>query len=280
MVKPMLFLLVIISICTMCQAANVKDQLSGLITGKTGELLDIRLEQPVEEGTIFQIRPILSEPPVAEALVLSCTKEWPFVALAKVTQADPRSVVPIGAKAYADANTVDKAHAPKPMKAHNSVTDDLRLSIQAGTFFPRPAALRSDTTNFWEEYRINYSFLKADNFELALAGGYLKGSGDSLTRDGGTVTKTIEVVPLTMFGRLRAIRYGGLSLVVGGGAGMYRIKSTREVVDSTTSNKADKFGQEFSAGIESNKGWLMELRYRNVPDSLIQGFSLAFGARF
>jgi hypothetical protein len=40
------------------------------------------------------------------------------------------------------------------------------------------------------------------------------------------------------------------------------------------------FGRELSLGIESARAWVIELRYRDVDDTDIQGYLLTVGSRF
>ncbi|HOK53405.1 MAG TPA: hypothetical protein PKV43_02980 [Armatimonadota bacterium] len=281
MMNKMIFALLAVAFVMSSACADKPDeQLPGLILGKTGELLEIRLEQPVKEGTLFEVRPLLSEPPVAEARVVSCTKEWPFVALAKVSEADYRQVIPIGAKAYADLSSVHVPYAPPPMYEGKSSSDPMRFSIQFGTFYPRLPKTRINYSDYWQEYRLNYSFLKAHNFEATLSTGYLKGKGDSPAVDGGLVTKSKEVVPLTLLGRFRTAKVGNTCLVLGAGGGVYGMRTRRIMDDVMTSDSTYTYGYEFTAGLESRHGWLLELRYRDVPETEIQGFSLGLGARF
>jgi hypothetical protein len=279
MSRLLLVLAALALVCGTSIADSTDDQLSGTILGKTGELLDIRLDQPVCEGTVFDVRPIVSEPPIAQAKVVSCTREWPYVALAKVYQADSRTVIPIGAKAFANLNSIDPTAAPRQKIWYDPQPDPMRFSVQAGTFYPRIPNVRLKTTDFWQEYRMNYSFLRLKNFEFTFSGAYAKGEGSTITSTGKTYNK-IEIIPITLLGRLRLVKVGTLRLVVGGGAGVYRIRSGSTISGVKSHDTTDKFGQELSAGIESSKGWLLELRYRNVPDTDIQGFSLALGGRF
>ncbi|MEN6372372.1 MAG: hypothetical protein ABFD64_10205 [Armatimonadota bacterium] len=273
--KVLPVLILIMLVCGGALASSEDDQLSGLITGRTGELLEIRLTQPVKEGTVFQVKSILSEPPIAEAKVVSCTKEWPYIALAKVETADLSTVVPIGAKAFADVNSVEGPSAPKPMRAKSYSAGGQRFSMQIGSFYPRLPILRDTVTDFWQAYRFNYSFMRLADFDMMLSAEYTKGSGDF-----ESTTRSMELIPVTMLGRFRVARAGSLNLVLGAGAGMCFIKTEESTDGVQTSDSIHKFARELAASLESRKGWSLDLRYRDVPDTNVQGWSLGMGARF
>jgi hypothetical protein len=269
-------------VCGVSSVSTAEDQLTGLILGRTGELLNIRLDQPVREGTVFSVKSILSEPPIAEAKVESCTKEWPFVALAKVVQTDYRTSIPLGAKAFAGVSSVDGSvegkDAPGQIRQPRPGDDD-RFSVQVGTFYPSKPVLRDTVADFWQAYRLNYSFAKVGNFETALSAEYSKGKGSFQTTT-GAITRTTEVIPLTMMAKFKPARFGSTSLVVGAGAGVYRIRSREETGSGSISDTIDKFGREYAIGLESSHKWVVELRYRDVPDTDIQGYLLALGSRY
>lgn len=274
-----LALLVVALTCGSAVASNADDQLSGLITGKTGELLEINLTQPVMEGAVFRVKPILSEPPIAEARVVSCTKEWPFIALAKVMAADLKTTIPIGSKAFADARYVEGPAAPKPMKHNSDLDGGQRFSMQVGSFYPRLPILRDTVADFWQAYRFNYTVFRLADFDAVISAEYTKGSGE-FEKKGAFTTRSMEVVPLTMFGRFKVAHAGSLNLVLGAGAGMCMIRTEETTGSVRTSDSINKFSRELSASLESNKGWALELRYRDVPDTNVQGWSLGLGARF
>ncbi|MEN6521722.1 MAG: hypothetical protein ABFD46_11310 [Armatimonadota bacterium] len=273
--KALPVLVLIMLVCGGALASSVDDQLSGLITGKTGELLEIRLTQPVRDGTIFQVKSILSEPPIAEAKVVSCTKEWPYVALAKVEKADLSTTVPIGAKAFADVDSVEGPIAPKPMRVKSYSDNGQRFSMQIGAFYPRLPILRDTVTDFWQAYRFNYSFMRLADFDMMLSAEYAKGSGDF-----ESTTRSMEVIPVTLLGRFKVARAGSLNLVLGAGAGICFIKTEESTSGVQTSDSIHKFARELAASLESQKGWTLDLRYRDVPDTNVQGWSLGMGARF
>lgn len=272
-------LILVVLACGSALASNTDDQLSGLITGKTGELLEIRLTQPVREGTIFQVKSILSEPPIAEAKVVSCTKEWPYIALAKVETADFRTAIPIGAKAFADVDSVEGPNVPKPMKIKPDSDDTQRFSMQIGSFYPRLPVLRDTVTDFWQAYRFNYSFMKLGDFDMMFSAEYAKGSGE-FEKSGVVTTRSMELIPVTLLGRFKIARAGSLNLVLGAGAGMCRIRTEESTGGVLASDNDYKFSRELAASLESRKGWALDLRYRDVPDTNVQGWSLGLGARF
>lgn len=245
--------------------AVADDELSGMVVGRTGEVLHISLPQPVAEGTVISIRPISSEEENT-ARVLSCTEERPYIALAKIVE--PGAQIAVGVKAYAEK--------PKAAKAEKSGWNNDRFSIQAGAFYPAKASLRDDVGEYWQAYRLNYSLLRMDHFETLLSAEYAAGNSDSES----AIDKSMEIVPMTLIGRIKPIRMGGMHLFLGAGGGMYHIRQETGSGASFTSSTDDKFGHELTAGLESNQGWVMELRYRNVPDTEIEGYSLTIGGRF
>lgn len=265
--------------CTV-SAANAAKWMSGEIIGKTGDLLQIKVSEPVKDGTIFQIKSILSDPPLAEAKTMSCTKEWPYIVLAKVMLADPNVYVPMGATAFTETSSVEHVSTEAPKKSFiKSTADGDRFSLQVGSFYPRIASVRESTADFWQEYRFNYSFVKLGRLDTMISAQYTKGTGDTKS-DLGTINKTLEVVPVTLLGQFRLARMGSTNLVIGGGGGVYRIRSEERIAGVSTKDQSYHFGREFSAGLMSTHGWGVELRYRDVPDTSIQGLSLAFGNRF
>lgn len=252
-------------------------RLSGVIIGRTGEVLHISVPQPLAEGTVMAVKPLEIEDPIAEARVLSCTKERPFLVLAKVVRGGIGTPVPIGVRAYADEEAVAGPDVPKPLK--RSQGDNDRFSLQAGAFRPSTPALQDTVDDYWQAYRLNYSFLKAKGFEALLSAEYTKGSGDFVSET-GPVKRTMEIIPVTMLGRIKPVRMGSAHFFIGAGGGIYRIRSREKVGTTLTASSTDEFGYEFAAGLESKRGWTVELRYRDVKDADIKGYSLAIGSRF
>ena len=255
-----------------------EEQLAGMVVGRTGEILHISVHQPVCDGTIFEVRLLEREKPIAEARVLSCTRERPFIALAKVIRGDIQMAVPTGVHAYADVSAVSGPGVPKPMKRHGAGNND-RFSLQAGAFYPRVPLMRDTVADYWQAFRLNYSFLRIEGFETLLSVEYTRGSGE-FTSGGATVERTMEVIPLTVLGRFKLARLGSAHLFLGAGAGVCRIRSEERTGAALTSTSTDEFGTELAAGLESRRGWTLELRYRDVENTDIRGYSLALGTRF
>ena len=255
-----------------------EEQLAGMVVGRTGEILHISVHQPVCDGTIFEVKLLEREKPIAEARVLSCTRERPFIALAKVIRGDIQMAVPTGVHAYADVSAVSGPGVPKPMK-RQSAGDNDRFSLQAGAFYPRVPLMRDTVADYWQAFRLNYSFLKVEGFETLLSVEYIRGSGE-FTSGGATVERTMEVIPLTVLGRFKLARLGSAHLFLGAGAGVCRIRSEERTGAALTSTSTDEFGTELAAGLESRRGWTLELRYRDVENTDIRGYSLALGTRF
>jgi hypothetical protein len=254
------------------------DRVAGVIVGRTGEVLHISVPHPVKEGAVFDVKLLEAEKPIAQARVLSCTNEHPYIALAKVVRADMATTVPTGVKAYTSTGSVGGLDVPKPMNSGRRSDPD-RFSIQAGAFYPTVPAVRDSVDEYWESYRLNYSFLKIGAFDTQLSAEYSTGSGDVLS-NGQTVERTMEVMPLTVLGRIKALRMGGTSLFLGAGGGIYRIRSEERSPAGVIAGTRDEVGLELAAGLESRNGWTLELRYRDVENSDIRGYSLALGSRF
>ena len=271
----------IAAICAVSASAAASgdgDRLAGMVVGRTGEILHISVHQPVCDGTIFEVKLLEREKPIAEARVLSCTRERPFIALAKVVRGDIQTAVPTGVHAYADIDAVGGLDVPKPMK-RQSAGDNDRFSLQAGAFYPRVPLMRDTVADYWQAFRLNYSFLRIEGFETLLSVEYTRGSGE-FTSGGATVERTMEVIPLTVLGRFKLARLGSAHLFLGAGAGVCRIRSEERTGAALTSTSTDEFGTELAAGLESRRGWTLELRYRDVENTDIRGYSLALGTRF
>jgi len=266
------------AISAFAMASEDEDKLAGMIVGRTGEVLHISVHQPVCEGTIFTVKLLECEEPVAEARVLSCTKERPFIALAKVVRGDIQTVVPTGVRAYADVDAVSGPDVPKPMK-HQDTGDTDRFSLQAGAFYPSVPIMRDTVADYWQAFRLNYLLLKIEGFEALLSTEYTRGSGE-FRSGGATVERTVEVIPLTVLARIKPVRLGSAHLFLGAGAGIYRIRSQKKIGEALTSKVTEESGVELAAGLESRRGWTLELRYRDVENTDIRGYSLALGTRF
>lgn len=272
------FLAVLLIACVVCIAQAKDNMLVGTIIGRTGDIIRISVPQPVSEGAVFDVKPIEREQPIAQARVLNCTDEQPYEVVARVIRTDLQTNIPIGVHAYVDTDQVKVNGGPKPI-ARKGLPKGGRFSLQAGAFYPSADALRSSTSDFWQSYRINYSFLRVGVLEATLSAEYLKGFGDFIS---GTDTgkRQLEIIPVTLMGRIKPFRLGSSWVFFGAGAGYYRIRSEETLGATTTLNQSDQFGQEYSAGLESAKGWILEARYRNVPNTEIKGYSLALGTRF
>lgn len=269
---------ILLLLCAMQVPSTADDRIAGLVVGRTGEVLHVSMSQPVREGTTLIVKALESEPPIAQATVLSCTHERPYIALAKVVKADMDVPVPTGVRAYATVTTANEQMAPEPMDT-GGTADGGRFSIQAGAFYPRTPSLRDTVADYWQAYRINYSLLKVSDLEAVLSAEYLKGSGEFST-PGGTVERAMEVIPVSVLGRVKPFRLGDARLFLGAGGGIYRIRNEERAGDTLTSSEEEEFGFELAAGLESSRGWVIELRYRDVQDTDIEGYSLAIGARF
>lgn len=241
---------------------------TGMVVGRTGDILNVSVPEPVSEGTILSVT--LPENTTADARVLSCTKEWPYIALAKIGGSDqPAGVVYVRASAPEIALNVSKPSKEK----------DDRFSLQAGAFYPIYGQLGTGTyLDYWQSYRVNYSLLRLGKVETMLSAEYMKGFS-SFMSGSEKGAREMQVIPVTLMGRVKPFRFGSWRLFVGAGAGFYGMHSQDTVAGVTTSNRAGALGHELSAGLEANS-WLIEARYRNVPNTEIRGYSLAMGTRF
>ena len=260
------------------QGRGDRSALVAMVIGRTGEVLHIATPQPVREGTIFAIKPFEGEDAIAEAEVLSCTHERPFIALARVIKGDTIISVPTGVRAYADASNVFGPNVPAPMTDGKPV-DKNRFSLQVGAFYPRQVAMRLATTDYWQAYRLNYSLLKMGDCEALLSGEYNKCTR-AFDLGGEQIRHTIEVVPVTATFRFKSLSLGSAHVYLGAGAGFYGIRSQETIGTQTSSITSQEIGRELSAALESTHGWVVELRYRNVQNTDIEGYSLTMGARF
>ena len=257
------------------------DAVVAMVIGRTGEVLHIATPQPVKVGSIFAIKPFESEDAIAEAEVMSCTHERPYIALARVIRGDTIITVPTGVRAYTDLSSVLLTFVPLvlPVIRDTQVQDRNRFSVQVGAFYPSVPAVRDSTASYWQAYRLNYNFVKIGRFEGLIAGEYMKGSKE-FDLGGDAIRHTVEVIPVTAMLRFKSLRMGHAHLFLGAGAGLYRIRTQQAVGSDTTEATNQQFGQEYSVGMESTHGWVMELRYRNVPDTDIKGYALTVGSRF
>jgi hypothetical protein len=274
--------LIISTIALICGTAAAvradRSTLVAMVVGRTGEVLHIATPQPVREGTIFAIKPFEGEDAIAEAQVLSCTRERPFIALARVIRGDTIFTVPTGVRAYTDASSVDGSDVPALLLPPRSPDKD-RFSLQAGAFYPMQSGLRETTSEYWPSYRLNYSFVRMGQFEALLSGEYSKGTGE-INLGGDTIRNTMEVIPVTAMARFKTLRMGNAHLFLGAGVGVYRIRSQATIGSDTLSSSRQEFGREMSVGMESTRGWVIELRYRDVEKTDIRGYLLAIGSRF
>jgi hypothetical protein len=277
------WLFVLIAVALVCGAqvsASVQsDKMIGMVVGRTGSVLHIGVPQPVREGTIFEVKPFEGEPPIAEARVISCTQERPFMALAKVIRGDTLMSVPTGVHAYADVDSVEGPDAPQPVVTRADDPDRNRFSIQAGAFYPVDESVREATADYWQSYRLCYTFIRAGRFETVLSGEYSKASGQAIV-DGFSLGRTTEVIPVTVTGRLKPVSMGRCHLFMGVGFGMYNILTSDSAGIGTIKTNSREFGQELSTGVESSHGWVVELRYRNIQNSDLNGYLFTIGSRF
>ena len=250
-----------------------EDRLTGVIIGRTGEIIHIGISQPVREGTIFKVMQMESEPPIAEAKVIGCSQERPFVALAEVTKGDIVESIAIGAHAYTNPGNVKGPDVPKQLSDSG---DGSRLSVQAGVFQPKSQLVRDTVSDRWESFRLAYSLIRSKNFEAQLSSGYDKGAG-SFASLNGTIERKVEVIPAVLMGRIKPLGVGGSRLILGAGGGIYRIKTSETGLSTTT---VDKTGYELCVGSESHNGWMTELRYRNAKGTSIEGYSFSLGTKF
>lgn len=258
---------------------SADDQLTGVVVGRTGEILHISVPQPVHEGALFAVKLLESERPIADARVLTCTQERPFLVLAKVVRGDIGQPVPIGVRAYADSDTLSRnPGVPAPMVRGRPAATE-RFSIQVGAFYPSEPLLRDTTADLWQAYRLNYSVLSIGGVDTQLSVEYTRGSG-SFTEGEQTGTRTMEIIPVTLLGRFRPISLGSAKLFFAAGAGLYEIRSAQKLAGAVTRTRDSEFGHELGVGLESSRGWIMELRHRDILDTDIKGYCFTVGARF
>lgn len=279
--KLLFVLLVANMICWMPLGAKADDaKLIGMVVGRTGSVLHIGVPQPVREGTIFEVKPFESEPPIAEARVLSCTQERPFMALAKVVRGDSIMSVPTGVRAYADIGAIEGTEAPLPQPImHTDSPDRDRFSLQAGAFYPSSAVIQSMTSDYWQSYRFAFSFIRMGRFETLLSAEYSKGSGTAFA-EGGPVNHSMEIMPITVMERFRPFRLGNAHLFFGAGAGIYNIRTKDTFGADTLTSNQQEFGHEFAVGMESKHGWVIEARYRDIQNTDLKGYLVTIGSRF
>ena len=253
-----------------CLASVSQADPAGMIVGRTGDILHVSVPQPVAEGAILEVT--MPDNATASARVLSCTKEWPYIALAKTGQATHQAAAPV----YAIAPTivVPALHVNQPSKK-----GDDRFSLQAGAFYPLYGQLGTGTyLDYWQSYRMNYSFLKLGKVDAQLSAEYMKGFSSLGSGDNKTA-RSMQVIPITLMGKVKPFRIGSWQLFIGAGAGFYGMHSQDTLNGVTTETHAGALGHELSAGLEA-KGWILEARYRNVPNTEIRGYSLSLGTRF
>lgn len=277
-----LFILVAVAlICAIpvCGRAD-GDKMIGMVVGRTGSVLHIGVPQPVREGTIFEVKPFESEPPIAEARVVSCTQERPFMVLAKVISGDAIMSVPTGVRAYADVDSIQASEAaPQPVVIKQENPDRARFALEAGAFYPQEESVRNSTADYWQSYRLTYAFLKMGQIDTLLCAEYSKASGTGVV-DGSMMGQTTEIIPVTAMARIKPVRMGNAHLFFGGGIGIYNIRTTdTDGIDNMTHNQRE-FGQELCTGLESTHGWVVELRYRNIQNTDLKGYLFTIGSRF
>jgi hypothetical protein len=90
----------------------------------------------------------------------------------------------------------------------------------------------------------------------------------------------MEIMPVSMVGKIKPLRLGGMRMFVGAGAGYYLIRTKDDNGGLSSTDTLHKFGREYTAGFENNHGWILELRYRDVDDTDIRGYALALGGKF
>ena len=229
--------------------------------------------QPVAEGAVIEVT--MPDNATVGARVLSCTKEWPYIALAKTSQAVAQAV-PQAAPVYVSAPTVA---APALRVSQPSKKGDDRFSLQAGAFYPLYGQIGSGTyLDYWQSYRLNYSFLKLGKVDAQLSAEYMNGFASTGSGDNKTA-RSMQVIPITLMGKVKPFRMGSWQLFMGAGAGFYGMRSEDTLNGVTTKTHGGALGHELSAGLEA-RGWMLEARYRNVPNTEIRGYSLALGTRF
>jgi len=257
-------------------SANVmagEDRMTGVIIGRTGEIIHIGVSQPVREGTIFKVMQMESDPPIAEAKVIECSQERPFVATAQVTKGDIVQSIAIGTHAYTKATNVKGPDVPKQLGSGSD--GGRRLSLQAGVFQPSSQLVRDTVADRWQSFRLAYSFIRSNNYEFQLSSGFDRGAG-SFAGLNGTIKRSVEVIPAVLMGQIKPLGFGGSRLILGAGGGVYRIKTAETGLSTST---VDKIGYELCLGSESH-GWTTELRYRNANGANIEGYSFTLGTRF
>lgn len=262
-----------------CTSTADEGQLTGTVVGRTGEILHINVPQPVREGVLFAVKLLDGERAIADARVVSCTQERPFLALAKVVRGDIEQPVPIGVHAYADTATLSSnPEVPSPMQQGRSGNAD-RFSIQVGAFYPSEPLLRDTVADFWQSYRLSYNMATVGPIETQISVEYAEGSS-AFAQGGQRGTRSMELIPVTLLARFRPIRLGKAKLFFAAGAGTYEIRSEQELGGTITRAKDREFGHEFGLGLESPRGWIMELRYREIFDADVKGYVFTVGARF
>jgi len=244
---------------------------TGMLVGRTGDILHVSLAEPVSEGSIVTVT--LPDNGEADARVLSCTKEWPYIALAKSGQVG-RQVTP----AYSTQAIVPQIVVNNVVKPAKSKADD-RFSLQAGAFYPVYGQIGSGTyLDYWQSYRANYTILKLGAIDATVSGEYMKGFASFNVGD-KKMARSAQVIPVTLMGRVKPFRVGSWQMFVGAGAGFYGMHNQDTVDGVTTETHGGALGHELTAGLEA-RGWMIEARYRNVPNTEIRGYSLALGTRF
>lgn len=268
-----LSMLIVAAVALICWVSPVacadEAQFTGVVIGRTGEFLQISVPQPVREGSLFGIKLLEADRPIADVKVVSCTDARPYVALARVVRLDFDQTIPLGVKAYADTQTL-VTRMPEPRRRSKSPD---RFSLQAGVFHPSEASVRESTQEYWQTYRLNYSMIRVHGLETLLSVEYGRAESE------GPTSVTTEIVPVTLLGKIRPLRVGNTRLFLAAGAGMYGIRSTAEATGLDDKTDRTEQGVEYGIGLESS-GWVAELRYRDVENTSIQGYSFTLGMRF
>ncbi len=121
---------------------------------------------------------------------------------------------------------------------------------------------------------INYSMVRMHGLETLLSVEYGRAESE------GPSIITTEIVPVTLMGRIRPVRFGNTKLFLAAGIGVYGIRTTSEVEGADIESDSTEEGIEYGLGLESGGGWIAELRYRDVENTSIEGYSFSLGMRF
>jgi hypothetical protein len=163
-------------------------------------VLWIGFAEPVQKGTMFEVKLLPGGSAVANAKLIEDTTEYPYVARAKFKMIDKDAFIPVGAYVQVIDHAVPDLDEDDGYNAVSLGTKRKPFSFQLGAFYPLDSGIRKETNSIWPVFQFGYDICRTPKMRATIGIGYMSRSGN-FTQNIWNGSRDLRVIPVTLDAR-------------------------------------------------------------------------------